>query len=242
MAISAKLTAMFDKQRTLPTSTVVSTVELTPSTLLEDMAKQVKLELERIAPYAGYSDVSELEVSDIHKYLKTLLWIRVCSVNQSEDKLFRDYKKVRPYVAVPVLMYQLLIAVGEAYDQDYAIKFIPAYSPTENDLLGVPELLALSDVMLRLESRGMKIVKGTPKDPSGELAFMALNHVEDTVLGYQKSHPVYGFLAAFFKQRQLNEITGTMCRIVYGYDTDYSVQLSIIFNSLNSGGGGDNGK
>lgn len=237
MAISTKLQEMFNGPL-IPVTTIRAEVDLTPGELIRDMALQVKLELERIVPYAGYADVADLSVDDIHKYLKTLLWIRVCSVTQSDASSFKPYKRVRPYVAVPVLMYQLLICVGNAYDNDYAIQFYPAYSPEESDLLGVTELLAVSDILSRFESNGMKIVTGTPKDTNGELAFMALSHVEDVVTGYRKDAPVYGFFMSFFKQSQLSMLTGGLSRIVYGYESDYRVQLGNVFRSFNSGGGG----
>lgn len=231
--INASLQSMFSDKKNLNKATVTVEVQLNPSKLMEKMASEVLKELERLAPYAGYSDVADLEVVDICKYLNTLVWMRCERVNQPSPA-FKEYKALEKVVAVPVLAYQLLVSIGVAIDRDYSIKFTPAYSISEKDLLAPAEVAAISDVLVRLESNGMKVVYGIPKDQTGELDFMALCHVEGQVVGYRQSHPVYGFLAAFFEQKKLNEVTGLMCRVIYGYDTDYELQITQIFRALNS--------
>lgn len=231
--ININLQSMFSDSKNLNVATVTVKVDMTPSKLMESLATEVLKELERIAPYAGYKDIADLEVEDIHKYLCTLVWMRCERVNEP-SKAFQGYKALQRTVAVPVMVYQLLVAIGLCHDRDFSIEFRPAYSISEKDLLAPDQVAAMSDIFARFEGNGMKVVYGLPKDITGELDFMALCHVEETVVGYRKSHPVYGFLASFFEQKKLNEVTGMMCRVVYGYDSDYKLQIAQIFRALNS--------
>lgn len=231
--INTNLQSMFSDSKNLNVATVTVKVDMTPSKLMESLATEVLKELERIAPYAGYKDIADLEVEDIHKYLCTLVWMRCERVNEP-SKAFQGYKALQRTVAVPVMVYQLLVAIGLCHDRDFSIEFRPAYSISEKDLLAPDQVAAMSDIFARFEGNGMKVVYGLPKDITGELDFMALCHVEETVVGYRKSHPVYGFLASFFEQKKLNEVTGMMCRVVYGYDSDYKLQIAQIFRALNS--------
>jgi len=93
----------------------------------------------------------------------------------------------------------------------------------------------ISDVMTTLVTSGFKVVFGLPLTYEGELEFMAMLHIENVVKSYRESHPVYGFLASFFKHLELNEITGRLSRIVYGYDEDYSVNIQRIISSVSGG-------
>lgn len=231
--INTSLQSLFSDVKNVNKATIIIEVDMTPSKLMESLATEVLKELERIAPYTGFRDVSDLEVEDIHKYLCTLTWMRCERVNGPSPS-FKDYKKLEKRLAVPVMAYQLLIAIGICTDRDFSLQFKPVYSIDEKDLLAPEEMAAISDIMTRLEANGMKVVYGTPREIEGELDFMALCHVEDTVVGYKQSHPVYGFLASFFEQKKLNEVTGMMCRVIYGYDSDYQVQIAQIFRALNS--------
>jgi hypothetical protein len=225
---------MFSDKKNLNKATITVEVEMKPSTLMEALASELLKELQRIMPYAGFEDVSKLSEKDICKYLNTLVWMRCQHVN-GPSQSYKEYKPLERLVAVPVMAYQLLVSIGVAVDRDYSIQFIPAYSISGEDLLAPDQIAEISDVFLRLERNGMKLVFGMPKDVNGELDFMALCHVEGTVLGYRQSHPVYGFLAAFFEQKKLNEVTGLLCRIIYGYDSDYKLQITQVFRALNSG-------
>lgn len=230
--INATLQSKFEDSKLMNMSLVEVTVELSNSSLMTTMASKLLAELRRVAPYAGYSPVEDLTEQDIERYLSTLMWMRVCNVLESRDKSWSAYKPIRNTVAVPVLMYQLLLCVGIAYDKDYNLEFLPAYKITQENLLSVAEMDKLSSIFRQFEDAGIKVVYGIPKDPRGELDFMAMSHVQEEVLSYKKSHPVYGFLAAFFRQQQLNETTGNLCRIIYGYESDYKYQIDALFNAI----------
>jgi hypothetical protein len=215
-------------------STVKVAVQMEPSGLLSTVATELLRELNRLAPYSGYHDVADLEEGDILKYLSTLVWMRCKHVDIAEDKAYKKYKNLYYHLEVPVLPYQMLIAMGRAYDRDFNIEFCPEYSIDSSDLLSPDELLSLSNILRSLTQSGFQSVTGLPKERDGELDFMAMCHVKEEIVSYRDSHPVYGFLAAFFKQQELNEITGALCRVVYGYESDYNIYVSQIMTTLRS--------
>lgn len=231
--INQHLADHFSGFKPIVEATIKVTVELTPSVLLEKLAKEIHSEFERIAPYAGYKAVENLGPDDFLKYLKTLVWLR-CGRVLNEEKATRPYRSLYRMVAVPVLAYQLMISIGEAIDRDFGIKFIPAYSIGAEDILAPEEVEAISDLFSRFENHGLKVVYGLPRDTEGELDFMAMCSVEGIVRSYRKSHPVYGFLAAFFEQKKLNEVTGMMCKTLYGYHSDYELYVTQLYRRLSS--------
>lgn len=232
MAISANLTSMFNDVKPMNDPSIKVGVECAPSKLMGKLAQEILSEMKRIMPYVGYEDVASLEVEDIKKYLSTLVWMRCQYVSDTTSKAFGAYRSSYKYLAVPVVLSQMLLAIGLAYDNDFAISFFPTYTIEEDCLLSVAEMSAISDILRRMENNGLKLVYGLPNDVHGELDFMALCHVEGVVKGYRKSHPVYGFLAAFFEQKKFNEITGMMCRVFYGYASDYEMHISRFFSAV----------
>jgi hypothetical protein len=228
--------SMFTDLKPMNNPTITVCVEMEPSELMEALARETHSEIQRIASYSGQESMLEIEVEDVLKAFKTLVYLRVNTVNNVNSDTVRSYRGVKKHFAVPVLMYQLLIPIGVAYDRDYSIEFVPETKIAGEDLLAPQEMMALSDVFRRLENHGFKVVYGIPVSEEGELQFMAMSHVKDAVLSYRtKDHPVYAFLASFFKQQQLNEITGSMCRVLYGYDSDFRYYIARLFTSINAG-------
>lgn len=233
MINSTLMSALNDNNKVREAS-ITTKVEVTPTRLMSSLAEGIYAEILRLVPYSGYTPVEDLESGDILKYLKTLVWLRVQYVNHATSKALMEYKPLHRSLEVPVLAYQLLIAIGEAYDADYSIRFVPEYSAEGTELLSPKEMVAISNLFLSLRMNGFASVTGMPRETEGELAFMALSHVEDVVCGYRNDHPVYGFLAAFFCQQELNQVTGTMCRIIYGYDTDYELMIRGIMAKMSA--------
>lgn len=230
--ITSNLQSAFNDLKNLKEATIVTRVDVTPSLLLEDVAKAALSELQRMAPYSGYTMISDLEFEDILKYFKTLVWLRCEDVKDVRSNSFKPYAGLMRHLEVPVLVYQLLIVIGNAMDFDYSISFKPEYSIESEDLLSPDEMLSLSTTFRSMREIGFASVTGLPRTKDGELDFMALCHVEGVVRGYRNSHPVYGFLAAFFEQKKFNEITGNMCRVIYGYDTDYRLYVNELMLKL----------
>lgn len=185
----------------------------------------------RIASFTGVSELP-MESEEVLKYLKTLTFIRVGLVSEDRAKVLSDYVKIAKHLAIPVMFYQCLIAMGVATDNDFSIQFYPVYSIDSDDLLSPETMLEISDFMKRLEMNGLKLCEGVPKEQNGELDFMALTHVADEVLGYKRAHSAYGFLAAFFRQKEFNEVTGMMCRVLYGYESDFELYMTSIYQAL----------
>jgi len=230
--INATLSAALQDAKKVSDATIVTQVEMRPSKLMDAMAVGLMNEVNRLVPYVGFKPTADLEVEDILKYLKTLTWIRCQTVKDVQPKEFIPYRNLKNHLEVPVLAYQLFLSIGVAYDRDYSIKFLPTYQIESADLLSPEEMSSMSDIFTILRSIGFASVVGMPSSREGELDFMAMCHVEEVVKSYRSTHPVYGFLASFFAQQQLNEITGTMCRIVYGYDSDYKLYITSLLAAL----------
>lgn len=231
--ISTELQSAFNDSKLVNKPAITIHVEVSSTDMIDLMAKKLMAEFQRMAPYAGYTPVSDLTSEDIARYLKTLLWLRVCTVLDTADKSSRCYHPLKKSLAIPVLMYQLLICIGRAYDSEFNLEFMPAYSITEEDLLSPDEMAGLSSLFRSFENSGMKVVYGVPCDREGELDFMAMSHVDDVVVSYKRSHPSYAFLASFVRQQKLNEVTGLMSRVIYGYDSDYKYQLDALLSAIN---------
>lgn len=231
--ISTELQSAFNDSKLVNKPAITIHVEVSSTDMIDLMARKLMAEFERMAPYAGYTPVSDLTSEDIARYLKTLLWLRVCTVLDTADKSSRCYQPLKKSLAIPVLMYQLLICIGRAYDSEFNLEFMPAYSITEEDLLSPDEMAGLSSLFRSFENSGMKVVYGVPYDREGELDFMAMSHVDDVVVSYKRSHPSYAFLASFVRQQKLNEVTGLMSRVIYGYDSDYKYQLDALLSAIN---------
>lgn len=229
--VNSAMQSMFNDSKPMNVATINVAVEMNPSKLVEKLAKEIHSDMLRIANLTGVG-VIDVESEEILKYLKTLTFLRVSLVNGDQNKALSGYTRLVKHLNIPVMFYQCLIAMGVAVDRDFSIQFNPVYSIDSTDLLSPESMIEISDIMSRLEMNGLKIVEGIPRDPEGELDFMALSHVEEQVLGYKRSHPVYGFLASFFAQKQLSDVTGMMCRVLYGYDSDYELYVTSIYNAL----------
>lgn len=231
--ISTELQSKFNDFKTMNATTIKVVVNVDCSELESVVADKLLSEFVRMAPYANYSAISELDSKDIERYLKTLRWMRVCTVLGNTEKSFKEYRTLAKVVAVPVLEYQVLVSIGKAYDKDFNLEFSPACNVTEDDILSPAEMEAISSLFRQFENSGMKVVYGIPHAIEGDLDFMAMSHVGDEVVSYRRVHPVYGFLASFMRQKELNEVTGMMSRVVYGYESDYRYHIDALINAIN---------
>jgi len=226
--INSQLAQSFEGMQTVTRSLISVQVECVPSGVMEALASSLLSEMERLAPSRGLKELDDLTSEDILNYLKTLVWMRVNYVNRVRLKNGENWDVLYHQLAVPSLMYQILICLGKVRDNEFNIEFIPTTTLSESEILSAAEMSVISDLMVRLHQNGLNCVFGMPKEREGELGFMALQHVSNTVVGYRKDHPVYGFLASFFCQESLNEITGQMMRIVYGYEADYKFRVAAL--------------
>jgi hypothetical protein len=202
-------------------------IKLETSDLIHQMAILESREMQRVMRFTN-NDV-ELDVQEIDKYLKTILYLRVQQVNDS--KFLKKYKFAKKNLNIPVRIYQILLSLGEAVDRDYGIRFVPAMDIDSEDLLSPEQLREYSDRMAVLIPEGYLVVEtGLPTSTYGELGFMACLLVsQEKIYSYRKDHPVYGFIASFFKSELVNKAFDMDYRIYYGSVEDYKVMLSRIY-------------
>lgn len=236
MAINDRMQSMFTDYKPVNEPTLVVRVNLQTDKMVEVLAQTLMSELIRVAGPVGEAMLAGVDVEGIRKYLSTLSFMRRARVAGLNDRVTQAYRGFTRSVACPVLWYQVLLGIGKAIDRDYSIEFIPDTSISESDLLAPEEMQMISDVMFRLQNNGFKVVAGIPTQEEGELDFMAMAHVGETVLSYRKSHPVYGFLASFFASQEVSQALGALVRIKYGYDSDYRVMLSRVVASVGGEG------
>lgn len=229
--INSQVQSMFDDFKPMNEPTIVVRVEFGPTKMVEDLAQVLMNELIRVAGPVGEAMLQGVDVEGIRRYLCTLSFLRRARVAGLMNAVTMPYRQFNRSVACPVLWYQVLIGIGKAIDRDYSIEFIPGTSISESDLLAPEEMQAISDVMFRMQNNGFKVVAGIPMQEEGELDFMAMAHVEETVLSYRRSHPVYGFLASFFASQEVSKALGALVRIKYGFDADYRVLLTRVVAS-----------
>lgn len=215
------LKSMFETNGTQRMSAIKVVVDVKPSKLFDTLSKAVFNELLRMANTAVVTQLEELGPDGILMYLKTLLYLRVNYSNGDAKPSIKDYRSLSKFVTVPSLLYQVLVSIGPARDDSYGIVFEPAYSITDSELLSPEEVAYISDLLSTFPT--LSAVSGIPTTREGDLLFMAMNHVNGVITSYKESHPVYGFLAAFFQQMQYSEVTGSMSRILYGTMDDYNL-------------------
>lgn len=234
--INEKMQSMFNDFKPVNEPTIRVIVNCEVGALVGELSKVLMMELVRVGGSAGERLLRDLDDERIRRYLATLGWLRRVRTAGLSNKTTQMYRHVSHAAAVPVLWYQALIGIGRAYDRDYSIEFVPGTSISESDLLAPDEMQTISDIMFSMQNNGFKVVAGIPKDEEGELDFMAMAHVEETVLSYRKTHPVYAFLAAFFKSQEVSKTLGSLVRIRYGVDSDYRVMLTRVVSSLGGDG------
>lgn len=230
-----KIQSMFNDFKQMNQPTIEIKVELVPSKMMADLAQLYFAELHRICGSSGDVLLKEVDADKILRYLSTLVWMRCCHCTSATSPSLKAYGHLRHAAAIPVIVYQILVSIGIAYDRDYAIKFVPGTTIQEELLLEPNEMQRLSDLFFSLQNSGFPLVAGIPRGIEGELDFMALAHVEHVVVGYRKSHPVFGFYASFFTQQELNQVVGALSRIVYGYESDYRAILGHLVSSMGGG-------
>lgn len=234
--LNERVMSMLNDYKPMSEPTIRVVVNFEPGKMVEDLAHVLMAELIRVAGPVGEAALADVDVEDIRKYLCTLSFLRRARVAGLSTKSIQAYRGFMRNAACPVLWYQVLIGIGKALDTDYGIEFIPGTSTDEKDLLAPEQMLAISDLMFRFQNNGFKVVAGVPMDEKGELDFMAMAHVEETVLSYRKSHPVYGFLASFFASQEVSAALGALVRIKYGFDSDYRMLLTRVVASVGTEG------
>lgn len=231
--INAGVQSLFDDYKLMNDPTVTVNVNVKPVKLTQSLSSKILQEIHRVSANTRLPEVEDLEAEDIYKYICTLVAMRVWHTSELTDKTSLSYKVLQRNVAIPVMVYQMLILIGEAYDRDFSIKFKPVYSIEDDNLLSPSAMLVISDILSRLEMNGMKVVYGMPRDYVGSLEFMALRHFDDIVKGYRHDHSIFGFYASFFEMKVLEEVVSLPYHVTYGCDSDFETYISRVMNKFN---------
>jgi hypothetical protein len=232
LMLSADIRKFFeDKNPTLEGGLEIQ-ARFTSSELLKQLGSEYSSEVSRLNRSGSHIyDVLDEEL--MYKYFNTLVWMRVAYINN--EKTFSPYREVAQFVAVPVLVYQLIISIGRVHDVEWNIHITPRYTTDGDDLLSVDELTQVSSLLRGLENNGLKQVIGMPNDKQGDFEFMVMNHINNRITSHRVSHPVYGFLAAFLESTGSRAIYDQVQRIHYGTLIDYRARLAHLLPTINGG-------
>lgn len=203
-------------------STVRVPVELSDSESMKTLARSYNLEVDRLSAGRMTND-KLLSEEALHKYFLTLMWIRARMVNGQSIKAYSQLKRL---LTIPVVVYQIIIKVGLVKDEDLGLQLLPTVTVEGDSLLSASEMLHISDKLSNLESLGLALVHGLPRNPDGDLDFMAMQVIDNQVLSYRKSHPVYGFLAHFLEMKRTSDTLQGVTRVFYGSTDDFDLQVS----------------
>lgn len=218
----SKLEGLFDKEDApFVRSTVMIPVQIGDSESLIHLAGSYYSEVDRLS--AGrMSDDPLLSEGMLHKYFLTLLYLRTKMANGEGVK---SYSSLRRLLAIPVVVYQIIIKVGIVKDNDLGFKLLPTITVEGDSLLSPDDMAKISDKLSNLESLGLALVHGLPRDQHGDLDFMAMQVLDNQVLSYRKSHPVYGFLAHFLEMKRTSDTLQGVTRVFYGSVDDFNLQI-----------------
>lgn len=179
---------------------------------LSFLARQYTNELERLSAGRSAND-PDLKQESILKYFVTLAYLRVQKVN---GQSVAQYRSMARHYTIPVLLYQIIIKLGLAHDTDFGIEFYPTIAVEGESLLSADQMRTVSDKLANYESLGLAVTYGLPRTDEGDLDFMAMQTLDNEVLSYRKSHPVYGFLAHFLKSKRMSDELQGVTRVFYG--------------------------
>jgi len=217
-----KASELFGAPYTMPT--IIVDVDLSVTTkMLDEYVRILLTEANRIA---GVHHQDFFELSEMLRYLHTILWVRVNNVSNS---LPREYLPVSKMAHIPILWAAVIELVGVANDEDFGISFRPKFDIKSDKLMSPSEAMEFSRLLGSIERNGFKqTTTGVGRQAEGDLGFMAMSHLESVVVSYRRDHPMYGFFSSFFQLQTLELLTGLRPRIVYGSKDQFQLYLSAL--------------
>lgn len=213
---------IFDEPRPM-TGTILHQVNISLSETFDDMARFEVEEMKRVTRYQQNAELPEVE--DMERYLKTLIHVRVLQV--TDPRQLKEYKSSTYSARVPARVSLLLDNIGEAYDFESNIRFIPTYSIDSDNLMSPEEIVEMSLLMERYLAEGYTTIQGIKKDKTGSIYLMSKLVVNtpdnlQKVLSYRKDNPVYAFFASMLK---LEILKLNYEDIIMAYRVQYSDEL-----------------
>lgn len=164
--------------------------------------------------YRGTNMVGELNAEDLHRYFKTLVWLRVQQVTTNR----LEGHDVRAY-AIPAFVGLLLHNIGTVHDDDYGFTLVPSMEKPE-DALDVKEMLRISKAIRSLRD-AFQPVDFPLRSMRGSVEFMSKAVIGNVVMSYRAHDAqVYAYLAALVNQLILEEASKPFYYVTYG-DLNY---------------------
>lgn len=204
-----------------PSNVLTIGVEFGKSELITNVAELYVRELARMATVK--MEVPSTE--ELSQYICTLVRLRVENCTSAKpDSKSSFLKKV---INIPAFVGTILVQVGLAIDREFGLRFEPKTAFDPDDIMSVEQMLEMSNQLSLFEPLGLQLVQGIPRDPKGELGFMACRYFDgQSVMSYRRDHPVMGFYAAFFNAKWASEIMDGACRIRYDFYDSYKHALT----------------
>lgn len=228
---------VFEQPRSVSNS-ILYKVQMVMDDLYVNMAKWELMELQRCTRFA--TNVALPEADDLARYFRTLTWIRVTQA--TEPKKVGDYKVAVHSARIPNRLSVILSNIGEAYDRDSNIKFVPVCEISAEDLMSVTEMMELSDLIGAYLQDGYATVVGMEKSNLGSVMLMSKLVISEPgqlkqVLSYRKDNPVYAFFAAIL-QMEIVDLTYQdlfrQYRVQYSSVDQYKYSFQQYYKSVGS--------
>lgn len=207
----------------------VFTTHFNKGELLSSFAKFEVKELARITRYA--SNVHLPSKADMEKYLTTLLYWRIQSVNGATV----DKKYHLKVARVPARFATVLLNIGIAIDKTRNFKFVPATKITKKDIMSAEEFKDVSELLAEFYEEGYSTVRGLPKSEFGSIYLMAKSYISDMMMSMDAHHPVYAFLAAIVEAEVTHDTYGDLnmlFRVQYSGRDTYEDESFMYFKNI----------
>lgn len=159
------------------------------SSLLEVLASSLSYETKRLT---NDSQTRSIEPDVMRDYLKTLLEMRLARIT---GKSLGEHRSGHYSYMVPTIVSTLLSQVGIAYDATKGINYMPKDS-NKSFTLNMVEMVNISNLLVPLESEGMKLTKGSPKATDGNVGYLSIQTVNNSLCSYRTDDYINGFWAA----------------------------------------------
>lgn len=186
-------------------STKTLTVEVTvdPSQTLAEYARAY---VERC--YVRNADKAQrlnLQADELIQYFTFLVTKRIQCVNN----VCNDFRQLK-LLYIPVYVQFALSLIGEAWDREQGLRFIPTlYGVDDISKVNVgtfAEMLAISDKLASFESEISLVRDAMPRDISGDLNYMSTALIGDYVVSQRKlPHPAVTYITTFLNMRLKEE-------------------------------------
>lgn len=147
------------------------------------------------------------------KYLNTLLYLRILTVNREHSRS-RWLDRV-PYPTVPAFFAVFLENVGIARDHTLGIEIVPEFGGSDEDVLEPQEFQRLSYELARFDKAGFEYASTLPRGINGSWDLMTMQLIQGEIRNQDgKAHVVYALLGSLYTQSITEGVL--LPRVTYG--------------------------